>query len=178
MADNVPITAGVGTDVSTDDVGGAHIQRVRSTLELVRISVTPTISTTIYAAKDAIGGLLTFASAARYTGGGGRIVAVQLVDLDQERADMDLVLFDRTFAAPTDNAPFDPTDAEMATCVGWIPIVGGMYSDFNDNCVAHIDVNLAYNLAGTSLFGALVARSTPTYTSTSDLTLICTVAVY
>jgi hypothetical protein len=29
MADNVPITAGVGTDVATDEVGGVHYQRVK-----------------------------------------------------------------------------------------------------------------------------------------------------
>lgn len=29
MADNVPITAGSGTNVATDDVGGAHLQRVK-----------------------------------------------------------------------------------------------------------------------------------------------------
>lgn len=31
MADNVAITAGSGTTISTDDVGGAHIQRVKLT---------------------------------------------------------------------------------------------------------------------------------------------------
>lgn len=29
MADNVPVTAGTGTDIATDDVGGAHYQRVK-----------------------------------------------------------------------------------------------------------------------------------------------------
>lgn len=29
MADNVPITAGVGTDIATDDIGGFHHQRVK-----------------------------------------------------------------------------------------------------------------------------------------------------
>lgn len=29
MPDNVPITAGIGTNVATDDVGGAHYQRVK-----------------------------------------------------------------------------------------------------------------------------------------------------
>jgi hypothetical protein len=29
MTDNVPITAGVGTNVATDDVSGAHYQRVK-----------------------------------------------------------------------------------------------------------------------------------------------------
>ena len=29
MADNVPITAGSGTNIATDEVGGAHFQRVK-----------------------------------------------------------------------------------------------------------------------------------------------------
>lgn len=29
MADNVPITAGAGTSIATDDIGGAHYQRVK-----------------------------------------------------------------------------------------------------------------------------------------------------
>lgn len=29
MADNVPITAGSGTNIATDDIGGAHYQRVK-----------------------------------------------------------------------------------------------------------------------------------------------------
>jgi hypothetical protein len=179
MADNLSVTSGnTGTwTASTDDVGGAHVQRVRSTSELVRISVVPAISTSVYAAKDNVGALLTFANAARYSGGSGRLLAVTLVDKDQEKADLDLVLFDRTFTAPTDNAVFDPTDAELDTCVGWVPIGAGMYADFNDNSVAHLDLSLSYVLNGTSLFGALVARSTPTYTAATDLTCILTVAV-
>lgn len=31
MADNVPITAGSGTSIATDDVGGVHYQRVKNT---------------------------------------------------------------------------------------------------------------------------------------------------
>ena len=29
MSDNLPITVGVGTDVSTDDIAGVHVQRVK-----------------------------------------------------------------------------------------------------------------------------------------------------
>ena len=176
MADNVAITAGAGTTIATNDASGAHVQRVHSTQELLRIQVTPTISTGIYAAKDAIGALYTFSNAARWSGGSGRVVGVTVVDKDQERADMDLVLFRATFTAPTDNAVFDPTDTELLDCIGWIPIGGGMYSDFNDNSVAHVDCDLAFSLAGTDLFAAMVSRGTPTYTGTSDLVVTLTIA--
>jgi hypothetical protein len=178
MADNIAITAGAGTTVSTNDASGAHVQRVHATVEQVRVAQTPTISAgAIYAAKDVVGTLLTFAGAARFNGGSGRVVSVQVVDKDQERADLDLILFDAAPTVASDNSPFDPTDAELLTCVGWIPIGGGFYSDFTDNSVAHVDTNLHYVLAATSLYGVLVARSTPTYTGTTDLVVTLTFAV-
>lgn len=178
MADNIAITAGTGTSVSTNDASGAHVQRVHATTEQVRVAQTPTISAgAVYAAKDVVGTLLTFAGAARFNGGSGRIVSLQIVDKDQERANMDLVLFDAAPTVASDNSPFDPTDAELLTCVGWIPIGSGFYSDFTDNSVMHVDLDLSYVLAGTSMYGVLVARSAPTYTSTTDLVVTLTFAV-
>lgn len=177
MADNVDITAGTGTSISTNDASGAHVQRVHGTVEQVRLAVTPTISTSAYAAKDAIGGILTFANAARWSGGTGTIVGVTIIDKDQELANIDLILFDQTIAGTvTDNSPFDPTDADLANCVGVVSIGSGFYADFSDNSVAHVNVAHPFVLAGTSLFGALVSRGTPTYTGTSDIIVILTIA--
>jgi len=139
----------------------------------VRKSASPTISTSVYAAGDAIGGLLEWTDAVRVSGGSAILQSVTIVDKDSERAAMDLVLFDATFTAPTDNAAFDPTDAELAGVVGVVPIYSGDYSAFSDNAVAHRSgLGMPLVLAGTSLFGALVARSTPTYTATTDLSVI------
>lgn len=145
---------------------------------LVRVAQTPTVSSgSIYAAKDAIGGLLTFANAARAAGGTGTVQSVQVTDLGQQMADIDLVLFDRSVTAPTDNAAFDPSDAEAAQVVGIVKVVAADYADFSDNSVASKAVSLPYKLeaATTSLFGVLVSRGTPTYTSTSDVVVTLTV---
>ncbi len=199
MADNVDITPGTGKTVATDDVGGVQYQRVKLTLgtdgvatadadgtaargqyvdprlKVVRLSVTPTISTSIYAAKDAVGALMTFSNAVRSSGGTCRLEAVQIVDKGQQMRDLDLVLFDRTITAPTDNAIFAPTDAEMANCIGGVSFGAGFYMDFSTNSVAVVNnVGLEVVLNGTDLFGVLVARATPTYTSTSDLIVILT----
>lgn len=204
MADNVAITAGSGTTIGTDEVtiGGVsqHVQRVKLVdgtdggtdllpgtaargisvdprLKVVRLAVTPTVSTTpAYAAKDAIGGLLTFSNAARASGGSIWIDRVQIEDKGQQMAALDLVLFDRTFSAPTDNAIFAPTDVELATCIGVVPIIAADYKDFSTNSVADRPVGLEAVLNGTDLFGALVARGTPTYTGTSDIVVTVTVA--
>lgn len=145
-------------------------------LKVVRLSQTPAISTAVYAAKDAVGGLLTFAGAARAVGGSCRIEAVQIVDKGQQRAQLDLVLFDRAFTAPTDNAIFAPTDAELSNVVAVVPIFGGDYADFSTNSVAHKVAGVEILLNGTDLFGALVTRGTPTYTSTADLVVTLTLA--
>ncbi len=159
-------------DGTTDTAAGYTDNRAK----VVSIAQTPTISTSpAYTAKDAIGGLLTFANAVRASGGTGKIAAVQIEDKGQQKADIDLVLFNATITAPTDNAIFNPSDAEVGTCVGYIPIGGGMYSDFSTNSVANAIPGLEFVLAGTSLFGVLVARSTPTYTSTTDIVVTLTI---
>jgi hypothetical protein len=144
----------------------------------ITIAITPTISAAaIYAAGDAIGGKLTFANAVRAAGRGGTIVKVVVVDDDKELAPVDLVLFDRDFGATADNAPFDPTDADMENCMGYIDVAATDYGSFNDNSVAAkasgLRMPFDYSLAAgvTSLFGQLVVRGTPTYTAVGDLTI-------
>lgn len=206
MADTVQITAGSGTVIGTDEVtiGGTlqHVQRVKLVdgtdggtdllagtaarglnvdprLKVVRLQVTPTVSTTpAYTAKDAVGGLMTFSNAVRASGGTCRIEAVQVVDKGQQMKELDLVLFDRSITAPTDNAVFAPTDTELDKCVGVIPLGSGYYADFSTNSVAVVNaLGLEVVLNGTDLFGVLVSRSAtgPTYTSTSDLVVALTI---
>jgi hypothetical protein len=191
MADNVPITAGTGTTIATDDVSNVHYQIVKiadgtdgastaipgdgsrglkvKPVIVNRFSVTPTISAaSVYASGDAVGGLLTFANAARFSGGGLWLRQVVILDKDQERAPMDLALFDRTFTATADNSAFDPSDADLANLLTVVPISD--YSNFNANAVGVstvLDIPLLLN--GTSLFGQLITRGTPTYTTTTDI---------
>jgi len=199
MADNVIVSNSATFTAATDDIGSIHypyVKLVDGTLDsstkvvydanrgfivqpnkLTRISLTPTISTSAYTAGDAVGGLLTFANAARFSGGGIRINSVVIVDKDQELAPFDLVLFDRTFTATADNAVFAPSDADLANCIAVIPILS--YANFSTNAVAYsTGPEVAAVLNGTSLFGQLVVRgsgngpqstSAPTYTATTDI---------
>lgn len=205
MADGVPITAGSGTLVASDDLTsdgtvGGHVQllklvdgtdggnvrvpavagkglAVEPRPTAKRIAATPTVSTSpAYSAKDAIGGLLTFSNAARSSGGSLLVHAVQIEDKGQQMPDLDLVLFDRSIGAPTDNAVFNPTDTEVGQCVGVIPIIGADWADFSTNSVAtRVGLGLELVLNGTDLFGVLVSRGTPTFTSTSDVVVTLTV---
>ncbi len=199
MADDIDTTPGAGRTVATDEVGTRNFQLVKlvdGTAEstaaiagsaarglhvdprpkVVRLAHTPAISSgAVYAAKDAIGGLLTFAAAVRSAGGTCWLEALQLVDKGQQMRDLELVLFDRAIAAPVDNAVFAPTDAELATCVGVVPIVAADYRDYSTNSVASLaNLGLEIVLNGSDLFGVLVARGTPTYTSVGDLVVTLT----
>lgn len=135
------------------------------------ISQTPTISTAAYTAKDAVGGLLTFTDAGRLAHGSGIVHAVTIIDKDAEAAELVLVLFDRSFTPTADAAPFDPTDADLANCVGKITVAASDYQAFNDNAVGQVkNVGLPFQtFADGNLYGQLMCTGTPTYTATSDL---------
>lgn len=136
----------------------------------LKIAQAPAISNGVaYAAKDVIGVLLTFANAARAGVLSGVLESVTIEDKGQQMAAMDLLLFSVTLAPAADNAIFAPTDADLATCIGAVPILVGDYKDLSTNSVAHVRPAMPYVLAGTSLFGVLVSRGTPTYTSTGDI---------
>lgn len=133
-------------------------------------TVTPTISTSAYATGDAVGGLLTFASVVESANSAATLDSIVVIDKDQELATFDLVLFDQTFTATADNAVFAPSDADLANCIGVVRVSD--YANFSTNSVAtRTNVGLGIKLTGTSLFGQLVVRGTPTYTATSDITV-------
>lgn len=179
IATNVPtvlrITGGrlmVDTGVTTTSFG------------VVRIPVTPTITAGAYAAGDALGGLLTFANAVSSAGGAGLITKVVIIDDAQQLAPVDLVLFDQTFTATADNAPFDPTDADLQNSLGYIDVAATDYANFADNAMAckasGLRMPFEFQLAAgqTSLFGQLAVRDTPTYVATDDITVILTIERY
>lgn len=155
-----------------------------STFDVVRISVTPTITAGAYAAGDALGGLLTFPNAVSVAGGAGLITKVVIIDDAQQLAPVDLVLFNQTFVATANNAPFDPTDADLQNSIGYVNIAQTDYASFADNSVAckasglRMPFEFVLATGQTSLFGQLVVRNTPTYAATDDITVILTIERY
>lgn len=193
MADNLTTADGL---IATDEVGSAHVQRVKPVLgadgtaldwvgttargglvqpcaNVLRVSVTPTISTSIYTSGDVIGGLQTIAGAARASGGSGTILSIVVLDKTQAvRAAMDLLFFDRSVTVAADNAAVAMSDADMANCLGVVSI--GPYNTAwpgtpLNSVSTLLNVGLPYVLNGTDLFVVPVVRATPTYVSTSDL---------
>jgi hypothetical protein len=205
MADNFGITTGSDKTFRSDDVAGIHYQVVKADvggdgatiplvgdsilaampvvprLKRVRVAATPTISSgSIYAAGDTVGAVLTFSSAVRVSGGTGVIRQAVISDKGKQDATLFLVLFSQTVAGTaTDNNPFDPDDADLLNILGSVPVSD--YADFADNSVGVVGsfdqgvLAIPIVCAATSLFGVLVNQDTPTYTSTSDLTVTLTI---
>lgn len=238
MADNVPITAGSGTDIASDDVGGVHYQKVKQAVGVAdsavmighledaahtsgdggimalgvrqdsaaalagadadympmifdaqgrqwvrpapvqtRIQITPTITTSAYASGDVIGGSsasIALANAARVSGGSGLVQSILVLDRTQaQRAAMDIMFFDRSVTAAADNAAVATSDADMAYCLGIIPI--GPYNQAFPGTPLNsfstlVNVGLPFVLNGTDLHIVIVSRGTPTYVASTDLT--------
>lgn len=161
--------------VSVDDNGGALTVDgvVTAVPGGISIAVAPTVTAGAYSAKDAVGGEMTFANAVRVSGGSAVLNSVTIIDKSQAAAGLELWLFSATITEADDNAAFDISDAELATCVGVVPIATADYFQIADNEVACVrGVGLQFACAATSLFGQLKCTGTPTYASTSDLTVV------
>lgn len=172
-------TDGSATALTADNTDGLLVKVTNPTSigssVYTRTAQTPTVSSgSVYASGDVVGGLLTYANVGASAGKPVRVVSVNIVDKGQQYADFDLVLFDVAPTVAADNAAFDPTDAELSNCVGIIPVGAGHYTALFDNSVAHVDCDVTCVLTADDLYGVLVARGTPTYTSTSDLVITVT----
>lgn len=146
-------------------------------MSIISITVTPTITAGAYDAADAVGGLLTFAGAASVYRGAGTIKRVGITDKGNQKANLKLWLWKATFTPAADGAAFDPSDADLLNCLGYIEMPAANYMTATDNSAGSVDADFDFKLAaaGTSLFGQLQCVGTPTYTSTSDLQITLTI---
>lgn len=172
--DNAAVSSGTDGDYSTINVDSVGRLWVRPAPVQQRIQVTPTISSSpAYTSGDCVGGLMTFANAARVSGGSGIVQSIIVLDKTQaQRAAMDLLFFDRSVTVAGDNAAVAMSDGDMAFCLGVVSI--GPYNTAwpgtpLNSVSTIINVGLPFVLNGTDLFVQAVVRATPTYTSTSDL---------
>ena len=143
----------------------------------VSITVAPTVTAGGYSAKDVVGGLLTFANAASVYKGSG-VIRKCVIKNNANVADLLMVnLFSQAPAVIADNAPYDPTDAEMAYCIGVFPIVAADYVLGTDNGVATKLLEFPFVLVagGTSLYAYVSTVATPTYAAVTDFAITLTI---
>ena len=145
------------------------------------LEATPTITAGAYTSGDLVGGKITLTGIVvdPLTRPSGIIHSVVITDKGKQSADYDVVFFDTdpentTF---TDNGVFAPDDADLVNIVGGSQVT--THLAFNDNGVSIAQgTNIPFRITSAdtnAIYAALVVRGTPTYTSTSDITLKVTV---
>jgi len=137
------------------------------------ISQSPTVSASpAYSTGDVIGTKLTFAAAVLAAGGSGLVQSVNIDSKSAQTGAMDLILFnaDPSSSTFTDNAALAVNAADFDKVLGVVHVTD--WTNLGTPSFAQAqNLALPFTLAATSLFGVLVARSTPTLGSTSDLTI-------
>jgi hypothetical protein len=152
------------------------------------ISVTPVITAGAYSAGQIIGGLMKFQSAF-HGKQSGILHGLTIADKSGQSSAMDLIVFNQKPAGTyTDGAAFSPTSGDLLEITGHVNVLAGNYSQFSANSEATVsgiglpvkNVSIAAGAVasqyanddpGRDLWAVLVARGTPTYVSTSDLTV-------
>lgn len=130
-------------------------------------SLTRPANTTTYAAGDVVGSLLTFDGLPILQNEGGLIESAVFIDgaYVAVAPDLELFLFSATLSdLDADNAPWTPTDAQLATLVGVIPFAGVTFKigdatagvGGNQACVVN---SLGIAFKGDVLYGVLVVRN-------------------
>lgn len=143
-----------------------------------------TTSAGAYSAGDQVGGISEIANVFGRAGCGAIIHSVTLQDLADQKANIQLLFFDKL---PTligsDNAAFSISDAELtAKCIGALSIATADYVDIGSQAVAtktglHLalrpQVNAQQGVSnGQSLFVVMLTSGTPTYGSGAKLNLV------
>ena len=156
----------------TRKVGGARLGGT----DLHTVSVTPVLTVAAtYVSGDYVGTSLvpmTFADVVCTNGRSGYVVGCLIVDdAAQSSANGELWLFDTTFTAPADSAPWTVSDAVLKTCIGVIPFATYYASAANSTAVGVLANSLAFKCGESvnDIYGAYVVRGTPAYASL-DLT--------
>lgn len=129
----------------------------------------PTTAAGAYASGDVIGTKMTFTSAVIAAGGSGLIQAAMINSKTAQTTAVDLILFnaDPSNSTFTDNAALSVNAADFDKVIGVAHITD--WTSLGTPSLAQAN-NLAmpYTLAGTSLYGVLVARAAITLGSASD----------
>lgn len=158
--------------------GGTTISR-----KVTSIAVDAQVQAAVaYANGDLVGEKLTFANAVPASGGScylrGVIIRDQAANSAGANSTYDLVLFnsDPSGTTFTDNSPLDIADADIGKILTVVRLSGGAgldYFPFVDNVlnVAASDQlgDLLIASGGTSLFGGIITRGTPTYAAITDV---------
>ena len=160
------------------NAGSDHAGQVGGNTAIVSDSYVRADNTTQYTAGDQVAdatpSVLTFA-APRISGGTGVIIHAVCVDSVNAavKPDLRLYLFSATPTVVTDNLAWTPSDANMATLIGYVN-----FSSWEEglagaagNCASFAsNINIPFDAVAASIFGLAVMRNTYTPASGETFT--------
>lgn len=143
------------------------------------VTLTPTISTTAYTAKDGIGGKQTLANAVRISGGVSILQSVMVIDKANQKAALTILLFDADPSGSTLTNDAEPNiaAADIGKIIRKIDIAAADYGTVDhagtDFAVAEITAlsKVVKAASGTSLYALITTSGTPDYGADGDLIL-------
>ena len=146
--------------------------RVRVHHDQLRIAVAPTMDTAAYATSDQFGPELTFANAARASGGTGRIVGVTVMDESDTSGPIDIWIFDSTTTPAGDNAVFSVADADLVKVVAVIQLMGS-YDGGAGRISQAFNISVPYTCSGSAnLYGVMMTRAAVDLVAADDITVV------
>lgn len=178
---NTPLPTGTNSIGNIDTLSTLTSGNVGGFTTVVSSTVVMSVAG-VYSTGDYMGTTTTpqsFANVTRTAGGGtGIIKSIMISDkLTTANVAMELWIIDRTFTAPTDNAAWDLSDANMLFVQAVIPLSTSNWYSSSAGQV-YFDGTLNYPIkpnASNTVYYALVARgTTPSFTS-QDLTITISV---
>lgn len=170
LPDPTSDTAQVVTQRDPLPAGENHIGQIGG--NTFSLAVTQTTNASAYEAGDAVGGKITITNAMRISGGTGILQSIDLIDKANQKAAMELLIFnsDPTAATITDDTAF-VYSTDISKQIARIPIAASDYVTLNSIATVSLGgLSRIVKASGSAnLFAALVTTGTPTYTSTSDI---------
>lgn len=159
-----------------------YLKRLRPFTKTVTVSKTRPSDTTAYAIGDSIsestsvGTVWTFAGLAKAVGLGGILQSAMLIQSAAQttRLSADLYLFDTSPTAANDNAVWNPSTAELKTCVAVLSFSGALFAPAQSNGVNQLDgIARSFQCSSSSmdLYGILIARNSYTPVTSEELTI-------
>jgi len=163
------LAANSGVDIGDVDVtsiaaGETHIGEVGMPDDT--ITITCSLDTNAYADGDVLFATQEIAGAVRNNGDACILQSVHVVDIDDQKVEMDLIFFNANTSLGTENSAPDIDDTEVLTTLGVVNVAD--YVDLGANSIATvtgIGLELKAGAATTSLYVAGITRGAPTYSA-------------
>jgi hypothetical protein len=158
--------------IAATPAGENHVGEVGGNQITIQVPQTVTASSA-YASGNAVGGLMTIASAARVSTGSGLLQSVTVNSKSTQSTQFDIFVFNANPSASTcvDKTAFSLAAADFDKVIGVVSVTTWFAAGTPSIGQAQ-NLALPFNVAsGVNLYGCAVTRSTPTFTATSDISL-------